>query len=188
MRVIKYSNVVFPRENCNISFFFRTSPFKNRSNLTETEKCRTKRWEEETLKIASGENEICERFARIVERGRGTRMTRFWIPKKELVTRWSTAVFPTLLYVCIIYRWRNERYAFGTVLIDEETITAYREQDASLVMICVICRGRRTDTLPKRWWNATEWYIKWKLIDRQESGVWKSFGETGVVFFILTFC
>lgn len=67
---------------------------------------------------------------------------------------WPSAAFPTLLYACIIYRWCNECYVFGTVLIDEETITAYREQDASLVMICVICRARRTHALPKRWWNA----------------------------------
>lgn len=79
----------------------------------------------------------------------------FWIPKKELVTDMTgRARRFLLLYACIIYRWRNECYVFGTVLIDEETITAYREQDASLVMICVICRARRTYALPKRWWNA----------------------------------
>lgn len=70
----------------------------------------------------------------------------FRIPKERISHRHDrpNAAFPTLLYACIIYRWRNECYVFGTVLIDEETITAYREQDASLVMICVICRARRT--------------------------------------------
>lgn len=91
-----------------------------------------------------------------MERGRARRMTRILDSKERISHRHDrpSAAFPTLLYACIIYRWRNECYVFGTVLIDEETITAYREQDASLVMICVICRARRTYALPKRWWNA----------------------------------
>ena len=92
-------------------------------------------------------------------------------------------MFPALLYACIIYWWRNERYAFGTVLIDEETITAYREQDASLVTICVICHARRPHNTSNENWETVakierenRSYFRLRLVNSSLTGTRLNYG------------